>query len=87
MGSDIDGTVIPSLNLRLKLLCLGSSVRLYLLWEPKEGGLLAVKWETPQVLPLKHLRWQKVALLTFWEFLNSFIHSPSSRPNYFMWYL
>lgn len=50
MGSDIDRTVIPSLNLQLKFLCLGSSVRLYLLWEPKEGGLLSVKWET---LPTK----------------------------------
>ena len=48
MGSDIDRTVIPSLNLRLKLICLGSLVRLYLLWEPKKGGLLAVKWENPR---------------------------------------
>ena len=51
MGSDIDRTVIPSLNLRLKLLCLGSLVRLYLLWEPKKGGLLAVNWETPRPPP------------------------------------
>lgn len=43
MGSDIDRTVIPSLSLQLKLLYLGCWVGIHLMWEPKEGRMVASK--------------------------------------------